>query len=130
MRLVLVLAAAIAATLAVSAKADDLGTADAIKMTKTAVAAQKVEAAKQVAELQRGPEHRHPGNDHRGPERRRGRWEHGRGPSHPWRPHHYAQYLGYTWNMEECRIYGRQAGFPFVTRYEYSGDCYGDYRPY
>jgi hypothetical protein len=75
----------------------------------------------------REPPHREP--EHRFPEHRRGRWDHGRSPMHPWRPVHYRAYLGFSWDLEECRMLGRLDGYPYVTRY-ITGDCYGDYYPY
>jgi hypothetical protein len=80
----------------------------------------------------REPEHREPQRrepDHRWPDNRRGRWDHGRSPMHPWRPIHYRAYLGFSWDLEECRMFGRLEGYPYVTRY-ITGDCYGDVFPY
>jgi hypothetical protein len=76
----------------------------------------------------REPEHRFP--EPRFPEHRRGRWEHGVGSINPWRPVHFTRYLGYSWDIEECRDFGRAEGFPYVIRYNLSGDCYGDIRPF
>ncbi|MFI5350374.1 MAG: hypothetical protein ACHQ2Z_12580 [Elusimicrobiota bacterium] len=126
MKSIMILAVALAAIFAVSAKADDLNVDAVVKTVKTQTAVQKKAAAEQVAQLQRDRHH----EDHRRPDRRRGRWEHGRNPIHGWRPAHWSRYLGYSYDMEECRAFGRAEGFPFVTRYNYSGDCYGDYRPF
>lgn len=62
---------------------------------------------------------------------RLGRWHQGYGNTvHVWRPAHFTLYLGYSNDIEECIQYGREANFPFVVRYDFSGDCYGDTRPY
>ncbi len=62
---------------------------------------------------------------------RLGRWHQGYGNTvHVWRPTHFTLYLGYSNDIEECIQYGREANFPYVTRYDFSGDCYGDTRPY
>ncbi|MFI5362506.1 MAG: hypothetical protein ACHQ49_11095 [Elusimicrobiota bacterium] len=132
-----IVAAVLAALCAGTVMADEIDAqvAAALTATKAQAAAQKLASA-QVTEQQhrqpqhREPQHREPQHDRRGPEHRRGRWEHGRDPRHGWRPAHWSRYLGYSYDMSECQAFGRAEGFPFVTRYNFSGDCYGDYRPY
>ena len=128
MKISFIVAAVMAALCAGSVMADEIDAqvAAALTATKTQVAAQK-ESAAQVTEQQH---RREPAHEGRGPEHRRGRWEHGRFPRDGWRPAHFSRYLGYSYDMAECQAFGRADGFPFVTRYNFSGDCYGDFRPF
>ena len=132
MKSIFILIAALVAMGAASSMADELNVEAVVKTVKTQTAVQKKAAAEQVAQLQHGQhDRREPHHeDRRPPEHRRGRWEHGRNPIHGWRPAHWNRYLGYTYDMAECQAFGRADGFPYVTRYNLSGDCYGDFRPF